>query len=828
MKIISYSIYTLIVCLLVGFTKSMENSVSSKNHNSAKEGIFESISKYKLKGKNKGKVMRNSKKEKKFTGPSENKDEEKKQSSTMTENEVSSSSTEKNVPTGPLLYEGWVSFFIYRAADEKSLLGGKVKESYYRNLKFHEQFKRNANLDVNEKSGNMAKNIPNPYSFFLTIFPDNINISEERIHVDTTVYDTIAASRIAPIEEKNGFKGGIRVLPNKSGEYYCFMLKVTGGDQLNYVICTEKSNNRDQLMATIKHIVVEKQRDNGEINQGSEQKLPNANDFMEQLQGKKDAELEKKMSENAKKNPNQGGKVDGYWIKLQGWSTCSLKCGGGTQSYHRMCVPPKNGGKSCSGEPVLTKPCNTEPCPTVKENKKLSKEDQEIAKPIIKVMPFSNRYQRYTKCIIKESDAMYKNEDIDDKNGEQNENSSKGVWMPIRIVMNNRTLTVLEGTNYKKQLYSFNLKSSRFFENIEDPNCWGVMEEKPSRLDQPKKMIFCPFGIKTSAKDWVSEWDYDFNLFKYQCSTPKDYKTFEDDMDDDKNGINDKLNQMKADLIKEKEDQIRKKTEEEEINSYEEKINNMELEAIRKEFNLEELIEKDEAEREKEEEEKIRIEIDKEKEKRECLLKSIKEKERENQYNLMKNIAAEELNDEKDQAKQDIIKKRSLLNSKIQEMRRKSERKLRKLRQELKGVKNRIMDDANEANYSGNYDCSKNDHRHLYCRAKFTIDPVKYGECLRSTQSNETWCKLCCQSENGSIHADKREECEKKCINDQDKVKVEIAARKWFASVSIGDENFDSEGTIVKEKSQVKPEDLIKEKVVDIAKRESKSQDYPV
>jgi hypothetical protein len=60
-----------------------------------------------------------------------------------------------------------------------------------------------------------------------------------------------------------------------------------------------------------------------------------------------------------------GSLTDGYWIVLQMWSQCTLKCGGGKSFLQRMCVPPKDGGKPCEGEAILSKDCNKQPCPGV-------------------------------------------------------------------------------------------------------------------------------------------------------------------------------------------------------------------------------------------------------------------------------------------------------------------------------------------------------------------------------------------------------------------------------------------------------------------------------
>merc|ERR1712168_154967 len=57
--------------------------------------------------------------------------------------------------------------------------------------------------------------------------------------------------------------------------------------------------------------------------------------------------------------------IDGGWSAFSGWSTCSKKCGGGTQKRTRTCTNPKpaHGGKDCVGDAEETKKCNENPCP---------------------------------------------------------------------------------------------------------------------------------------------------------------------------------------------------------------------------------------------------------------------------------------------------------------------------------------------------------------------------------------------------------------------------------------------------------------------------------
>ncbi len=57
---------------------------------------------------------------------------------------------------------------------------------------------------------------------------------------------------------------------------------------------------------------------------------------------------------------------DGNWSTWSAWSTCSVSCGGGTQTQSRNCSNPAplNGGKNCSDTNVeiITQPCNIQSC----------------------------------------------------------------------------------------------------------------------------------------------------------------------------------------------------------------------------------------------------------------------------------------------------------------------------------------------------------------------------------------------------------------------------------------------------------------------------------
>ncbi|XP_013383271.1 uncharacterized protein LOC106153735 isoform X14 [Lingula anatina] len=61
----------------------------------------------------------------------------------------------------------------------------------------------------------------------------------------------------------------------------------------------------------------------------------------------------------------QGCPVTGNWGSWSSWASCPVSCGGGTQTKTRLCdnPAPSNGGSSCPGSSEMSQQCNTENCP---------------------------------------------------------------------------------------------------------------------------------------------------------------------------------------------------------------------------------------------------------------------------------------------------------------------------------------------------------------------------------------------------------------------------------------------------------------------------------
>ncbi len=328
-------------------------------------------------------------------------------------------------------------------------------------------------------------------------------------------------------EDEGYEKGGILNFGNFN-EGYCAKIN-TKTPSYSWIFCIETSSEKDAFMATVKKLKIGRQRKKGEFpitqNDNTKQTI---SQFLNPNLGNTQL-LKGDNLGNLGVNFNSTQKItDGYWIVLQDWSQCDRACGGGSSTLHRMCVPPKNGGKNCEGDAIVTKQCNPKPCPEVKSTKELNEsKNTTTLQPIIKVLQFSSRPQRYTKCVIKEADLMmHTNPKIIELINNPNflgKETNENLEIPTRVVMNNRTFTIFSGIEYDSLVLTFNLKDTIFYRMKNKTSCFTLKERE-------KTVDLCPFGCDNVNKA-VDEWDYDFNLFKFQCNSQRDIIKVDTDYD---------------------------------------------------------------------------------------------------------------------------------------------------------------------------------------------------------------------------------------------------------------------------------------------------------
>jgi len=203
-----------------------------------------------------------------------------------------------------------------------------------------------------------------------------------------------------------------------------------------------------------------------------------------------------------------GRPKNGKWVLLQNWTQCTLKCGGGKSYQHWLCIPPKNGGRPCQGKGIKVRPCNNQKCPGigdilkfVSSNQKKD-DEEENKKPFIKVLPLSNRPQRFSKCRLKESDAFLTSKDPETKEIQR---------QPVRLVMNNQTVSIYSDDDYENKIYMYNLETTSL---LRKGYCCVKIR------DTYKSLKFCGYTSECGNNQnnkWTEDWVKEFKLFKNDC-----------------------------------------------------------------------------------------------------------------------------------------------------------------------------------------------------------------------------------------------------------------------------------------------------------------------
>jgi hypothetical protein len=153
---------------------------------------------------------------------------------------------------------------------------------------------------------------------------------------------------------------------------------------------------------------------------------------------------------------------------------------------------------------------------------------------------------------------------------------------------------------------------------------------------------------------------------------------------------------------------------------------------------------------------------------------AIKERELENQYQMKTKETEKEVENIKKQAMEEVIAKRNRLKDKITEMRKKSQRKSAKLKQQLMTMRMSMAKEMTDVYKSGDSKLCLNamaddQSRINYCTANFN-DIIKFGQC----KENDDFCTICCENEFGEMHMDKRNKCIKEICEVQANKKEEV------------------------------------------------------
>ncbi len=190
------------------------------------------------------------------------------------------------------------------------------------------------------------------------------------------------------------------------------------------------------------------------------------------------------------------------------------------------------------------------------------------------------------------------------------------------------------------------------------------------------------------------------------------------------------------------------------------KTTNIALQALQRELSLEDLIRQEEEEKNRQEEERLRKQIELERNKKNCVLKAITEKKRENEYSMKSLEAQQRINAIKKEAAAQVMQQRNKLKALLAKIRQQSLLKRSQLKQELMDVKSSIASELGKAYKKGDVnrciDALKSEtSKNHYCTVLYPNDYNLLSYCKKT----DDFCNICCNSEFGDMHQGEKEEC---------------------------------------------------------------------
>ena len=658
------------------------------------------------------------------------------------------------LPKTDIFYQGWMRYFHYSTTQMPHLT--KPRKFYQNNRFFHQRIMKPYHKK-SDTHGLFA--IPNKAAYYVILYKDSLAIFDSRNDIMSSQVDNLSIKSMTDIPENDILQGAVKNLGDfPTGS--CVDIE-TGHGKLSYwIICFDTNKEKGIFTKTLIKLRVHYQRLRNPI--------PVRKGGMRQNQT---------MGASLKSGGHESSTIlDGYWILLQDWTSCSLKCGGGQKYQQWMCSPPKNGGKPCKGKPIRTKACNIQPCPSPKvllaQHKASKGKDKGVRKPLMQVGRFSARPQKYSKCLLKENDAFLT--DIDKKG-----QITKKV--PIRILMNNQTISIFNNDDFSSHLLNFKLEETNF---LPKQYCCFTLRDKE------KSKHICGYpencGLDIKANKWATDWQRDHHLFKVLCKTGREAKMI---TEDDLKGINEDdvgLNEggIDVDIVVKRKRQLLKEMHAEETKAFKQNIAQTQevgYRAIEREINIENLVKKEEQAKEEAEIHLLEKKVKSEEKKAECVHKSIEEKDFDDSYDD-KIEALDEMERLKAQINNKVSDSRNRIKKLLGKMRTTAARRKAVLDQKLKAVRAHMAKDILLANREGDIrKCIRAkkdlDFRTSYCNQNFVDDYVMNSAC----KSNEDGCYTCCENEFGSNNRGKRNFCYKMCDDNGKKANKKKAAAKKAA-----------------------------------------------
>jgi hypothetical protein len=664
----------------------------------------------------------------------------------------------KHLPKGPIFWEGWVKFFHYNAEPIDHPTHFWINKSYL------SQRVTKAALKKSDKKGYI--NIPTQYHFYATLMIDTLNIQASRTmkrsqqiveNVDTLWIDNIIplvqGIKKNSIMELGSFPEGkcVQIKTNKPHKPNLeFDVEKSKGDNETWIICLDKLKQEKQFLKVMESLKFAKQEYAEQFKRenpgATKNKKPTAEDVIKQMKGTK------KIEKRPDYKPN-----DGYYMLLQDWSQCTLKCGGGKSYQQWMCIPPKKGGRKCNSKEIRTKACNTQKCASASKVgglviKKGDPNLNKTLKPIIKTLPYASRRQRTMMCKLKESDVFYQRPNLNGK-------SDAPVLAPSRVVLNTETISLFEGDSYERAVFNFKIKDTDISKKKSN-DCCVVLQSNI------KQFTLCG-GFGGPCNTFQKEWLNDYGSFKTRCGTglkkgnwqqTKTKSALDKAMEDAQSGslFNDEASKV-----------IKKKLHDKELSDIEKKVGDTQkdaLKVIKKELDIEKMIQQEMQAKALAEAKELLAQKKEEEKKKKIPEQAMKDRDNASKQAREAKAAENEIEKIKSDTIKEVEKQRAKLKNKIEEIKAKAGRRKKIIEQDINIIRSKVANELSDANKNGSIKaCTKAYGKTVkvkdYCNTHIVDDINKNMEC----KNPMSFCYICCENEFGNMNITNRDKCYDEC-----------------------------------------------------------------
>ena len=294
-------------------------------------------------------------------------------------------SSNEDIGSGPIYKKGWLKYLSFTSKSSKIFSEFIKNSAYFDQNQQNSMNSANSINSINQRdSSTIPKDecgsieVPDPYHFFFYLTYDNLYIVSAR---KNALAKTFRVLGLRTADMRTNVKSEFVLGVDDQGNYqegYCFKLRVQNCGLSEFIIlCADNLLDKIDWMKKISTLKLRCQTENPHI----------INEAVIGANIRGNTEFQSNYTENI---IYKSQKIDGKWIILHDWSTCTLACGGGTQTLHRLCIPPTEGGTPCDGQPIITRSCNVQPCPNVRVVV-----DEKVAPTKIKMLRISKRPQRY-------------------------------------------------------------------------------------------------------------------------------------------------------------------------------------------------------------------------------------------------------------------------------------------------------------------------------------------------------------------------------------------------------------------------------------------------